>query len=161
MELFKWTIPTHFSLFLPLSPLRALHSLHLCMCIDRRQQVPQEDHASLSPPTVLAHALLCGNSDSSGQLGSKIYLQNLIRWLSWSLLLGRRGPGGLGWGGGQTGGDRAIDSQQWERETLRVVGLKSMLNFASNETPGFQQKGIIQLQISFSIFFLNSWNSSL
>jgi len=40
-------------------------------------------------------------------------------------------------GGRQTGGDTAIDSQQSERETLKRARLKSMPNFASNETPAF------------------------
>lgn len=62
-----------------------------------------------------------------------------------------RGSQDVGW---QTEGDTAIDLRQQGRETLKVEGFKSMLNFASNETPAFllASKRASQLQITVSPF---------
>lgn len=82
------------------SPPLSFYGLYSCSVYARREtkgiRVPSEEYVSPSPPTGSASLLLfvCGSSDREGQLWSKIYLQNLIRQFSQSLLLGRCGPGG-------------------------------------------------------------------
>lgn len=131
----------------PSPPLSSPHSLlshsfplSPFMHVDRQKAAGPVGGACLTKPTYRLSSsatFLYGTGDSAGQIWSKICLRNLIRQFSRSLLLGRCGPGELG--------QRMADSRRHsyrftavgERETLKVAGLKSMLNFASNETPAF------------------------
>lgn len=58
MELLKWTMLAHPSLFITAFPLMAFLSVRLCKWGDKRRQLPLEEHASLRPPTGLAPLLL-------------------------------------------------------------------------------------------------------
>lgn len=86
-----------FSSFHPLSSYGLYFLLSLCTWIDKRHRFPLRGACLTKPAYRLSSSasfFLCGSSDRAGQLWSKIYLQNLIRQFSQSLLLGRCGPGG-------------------------------------------------------------------